>query len=95
MADLCEAQGVEYFHFIIPHAVDAERCNANNFINLIFNLACVFGVIKLNSIVIFGEFKGKNKLDELKLRFLDEKLYERFEKHLRICRRLMKLGIEA
>lgn len=63
-------------------------------LSLIYNLAMVFGVVRLNSVVVFGEFRGKKSIDELKLRFLDEKLFERFEKHLRICRRLMKLGIK-
>jgi len=54
----------------------------------------VFGVVRLNSVVVFGEFKGKKGFDELKLRFLDESLYDEFSRHLRICRRLMRLGIE-
>ncbi|MDI9609961.1 MAG: hypothetical protein QFX36_01385 [Archaeoglobales archaeon] len=33
-------------------------------------------VIRLNSVVIFGEFKGKNSIDELKLRFLDDELWK-------------------
>ncbi len=95
MADLCEAEGVEYFHFKLPHAVTADFCDSSSMLRLIYNLSMVFGVIRLNSVVIFGEFKGKSGIDELKLRFLDDDLKQRFEKHLRICRRLMKLGIEA
>jgi hypothetical protein len=95
MADLCELEEIEYFLFSLPHAVDAKECSFDSMLNLVYNLAMVFGVIRLNSTVIFGEFKGKNRIDELKLRFLDEKLFERFDKQLRICRRLMKLGIES
>ncbi len=29
----------------------------------------VFGVIRLNSVVVFGEFKGKKSFNEVKLRF--------------------------
>ncbi len=94
MADICEAEGVEYFHFSIPHAVRADYCDSTSLINLIYNLACVFGVVRLNSVVVFGEFRGKKGFDELKLRFLDENLYDEFGRHLRICRRLMRLGIE-
>lgn len=94
MADICEAEGIEYFHFSIPHAVDADYCSCRSLIDLIYSLASVFGVIRLNSVVVFGEFRGKNRYDELKLRFLDDRLYDDFSKHLRICRRLMKLGIE-
>jgi len=64
-------------------------------LRLIYNLAMVFGVIRLNSVVVFGEFRGKSRIDELKLRFLDEELHRNFERHLRICRRLIGLGIEA
>jgi hypothetical protein len=95
MADLCEAEGIEYFHFSIPHAVKADFCSHSSMLRLIYNLAMVFGVIRLNSVVVFGEFKGKKKIEELKLRFLDDSLWEKFEKHLRICRRLMKLGIQS
>ena len=95
MADLCELEGIEYFLFILPHAVDAKECSFDSMLKLIYNLVMVFGVIRLNSVVVFGEFKGKKNIEELKLRFLDEKLFEKFSKHLRICRRLMKLGVES
>ncbi len=95
MADLCEAEGIEYFYFRIPHVTTADFCSPSSMLRLIYNLATVFGVIRLNSVVVFGEFKGKSRIDELKLRFLDEDLRRDFERHLRICRRLMGLGIEA
>ncbi|WP_290597365.1 MULTISPECIES: PIN domain-containing protein [unclassified Archaeoglobus] len=94
MADLCEAEGIEYFHFSIPHAVKADFCDHSGMIKLIYSLAMVFGVVRLNSVVVFGEFKGKKKIEELKLRFLDNEFWKSFEKHLRICRRLMELGIK-
>ena len=93
MADLCEAEGIEHFHFTLPHAVQADFCSSRSMRRLIYNLAMVFGVVRLNSVVIFGEFKGKKGIEQLKLRFLDEELWKGFEKHLRICRRLMNLGI--
>lgn len=93
IADICEAESIEHFHFSIPHAVDADYCSCRSLIDFIRSLASVFGVIRLNSVVIFGEF-GEKGHDELKLGFLDDRLYENFSRHLRICRRLMKLGIE-
>ncbi|MBO8180961.1 MAG: hypothetical protein H0Z19_10905 [Archaeoglobus sp.] len=93
MADLCEAEGIEHFHFTLPHAVQADFCSSRSMRRMIYNLAMVFGVIRLNSVVVFGEFKGKKRIDQLKLRFLDEELWKGFEKHLRMCRRLMNLGI--
>jgi len=44
---------------------------------------------------VFGEFRGKKRIEDLKLRFLDENLWGKLEKHLKICRRLMKLGIQS
>jgi hypothetical protein len=96
MADLCNAEGLEYFKFDLPHLIDADYCTAKPLMGLIFNLAVVFGFIKINSVIIFGEFRGKssNYPDELKLEFQNEKLQHDFERDLRICRKLMKLGIE-
>ncbi|MCS7131047.1 MAG: PIN domain-containing protein [Archaeoglobaceae archaeon] len=94
ISDLCDAEGLEHFLFTLPHAVDANFCSFSSMVKLIYNLAMTFGVIRINSIVIFGEFKGKNAIEELKLRFLDDELWKGFEKHLRICRRLLSLGIE-
>jgi hypothetical protein len=96
MADLCNAEGLEYFKFDLPHVIDADYCTPKPLAGLIFNLAVVFGFIKINSVIIFGEFRGKssNYPDELKVEFQNKKLQHDFERDLRICRRLMKLGIE-
>ncbi len=96
LVDICNTNGLEYFKFDIPYIVDVEHCSPRLFVELLFNLAVIFGFIKINSVIIFGEFKGKssNRPDELKLLFLDDKLYNDFNKELKICRRLMKLGIE-
>jgi len=94
MTDVCEIEDLEYFLFEIPIEANAEFCTSEQFLQLVYNLATVFGVIKLNSTLIFGEFKGKTKYETLKLKFLDEKVLKEIEKDLRICRKLMKLGIE-
>ena len=96
MVDLCSAEDLEYFKFDIPYLVEVEHCSTTQFVELIFNLAVVCGFVKLNSVIIFGEFKGKssNRPNELKLLFLDDKLYNDFSKDLNICKRLMELGIE-
>jgi len=94
MVDLCELEGVEYFLFECPHVISADHCTAEQMLELVYCLAVIFGVIRLNSIVVFGEFKGKSRHEELKLRFLDDKMVEEFDRDLRICRRLMDLGIE-
>jgi hypothetical protein len=96
MADLCNAEGLEYFKLDIPHAVEAKSCTVKELLGLIFNYSVVFGFIKINSVIVFGEFRGKstNKPDELKLEFYDKKLYNDFVRDLKICRRLMELGID-
>jgi len=57
------------------------------------NLAGVFGFIKLNSAIIFGEFIGKRGLDEFKVRLFDENRSVKFGRDLKICRKLFDLKI--
>jgi len=64
------------------------------FRNLLFRLAGVFSFIKLNSVVLSGEFKGKAKPGELKALFLDEKVSVEFKREVKVCRWLMGVGIE-
>lgn len=94
MVDICEIESIEYFLFEFPHVIEADYCSSDNMLELVYSLAVVFGLIRLDSVVILGEFKGKSRMDELKLRFLDEKKSEEFERDLRICRKLTALRIE-
>ena len=95
MADLCMAEGLEYFYFDRPYRLEATTCTAPAFRRLLFNLAAVFGFIGCNGTTIFGEYGGKgNDLDELKVRFRDDEACREFTRELEICRRLMALGIE-
>ncbi len=94
MADLCEAEGLEYFLFERPYSIEAASCTAGRFAHLLFNLAAVFGFIRCNGVDILGEYGGKgNTLGELKLRFSDGELFEQFRRELTLCRRLSALGI--
>ncbi len=94
MADLCMAEGIEYFYFDRPYMLEATTCTAPAFRRLLFNLAAVFGFIDCSGTAIFGEFGGKgNDLDELKVRFRDDEAYREFLKELGICRQLSALGI--
>lgn len=93
MVDFCELENVDYFLFEHPEKIDVSHCTAENLRCLIYNLAVVLGFVKLNSILILGEYRGKSRPEDLKLRFLDEKIFEEFQKDLRICRRLMALDI--
>lgn len=94
LATLCDAHGLEHFLFEIPYEIKERKCAPSEMVNLIYYLATVFGFIQCNSVNIFGEFRGKGaNLDELKLEFLNERIYDRFFQDLKTCRRLMKLGI--
>ncbi|MCK8519785.1 PIN domain-containing protein [Methanoculleus sp. 7T] len=95
MADLCVAEGLEYFYFDRPYTMEATACTAPAFRRLLFNLAAVFGFIRCNGVAVFGEYGGKgNDLDELKVRFRDDEHYRDFSRELAICRQLSALGIE-
>ncbi|HOI14008.1 MAG TPA: hypothetical protein PLG75_09125 [Methanoculleus sp.] len=94
MADLCMAEGLEYFYFDRPYLLEATTCTAPAFRRLLFNLAVVFGFIGCNGTTIFGEYGGKgNDLDELKVRFADGEACRAFTRELEICRNLTALGI--
>ena len=94
MADLCTAEGLEYFYFDRPYLITATTCTAPALRRLLFNLAAVFGFIECNGVAIFGEYGGKgNDLDELKVRFRDDGTYHEFTRELETCRRLAALGI--
>jgi len=95
MVDLCEAEGLEYFKFDMPYDIRNSNCSYYQLNELIFNLAAVFGFVKLDSVIVFGEFSEKtsNRPNELKLRFLNEKLYDCFSQDLDICRGLLELDI--
>ncbi|MDD3856774.1 MAG: hypothetical protein PHP43_01845 [Methanoculleus sp.] len=94
MADLCMAEGLEYFYFDRPYRLETTACTAPAFRRLLFNLATVFGFVNCNEIAIFGEYGGKgNELDELKVRFRDDGAYRAFMRELKICRHLTALGI--
>ncbi len=94
MVDFCRIESLDYFNFDYPNTFNINTCSAQQFRSLIFNLAVVFGFIKLNSTIIFGEFSGKHELDNLKIRFLNKNLYNKFEKDLSICRKLEKLNFD-
>ncbi|NLZ30700.1 MAG: hypothetical protein GX885_08180 [Methanomicrobiales archaeon] len=94
MADLCTAEGLEYFYLDRPYNAEVTSCMPPAFRRLLFNLAVVFGFIQCNGIAIFGEYGGKgNNLDELKVRFQDGGQYHDFSRDLRICRQLSTLDI--
>lgn len=59
ISNLCMGKGPEYFFFEYPSPVEANECTAKQLVGLIFSLAVTCGLIKLNSVVIYGEFSYK------------------------------------
>ena len=39
----------------------ADFCDYSGMMKLIYTLAMIFGVVRLNSVVIFGEFRGEEE----------------------------------
>ena len=94
MTDLCTAEGLEHFYLDRPYNVDVTLSTPSKFLRLLFNLAVVFGFIQCDDITIFGEYGGKgDDLDELKVRFYDDRQYRDFARELEICRQLSALDI--
>jgi hypothetical protein len=87
--DFCEMNNIEYFLFTTPANVDVQRCAAQAFCELLFDLTAIFGVVRVHRTFLFCEFPSKTTLDQLKVRFATEKHYAQFTKDLKICRRLM------
>ena len=95
ISDLCKIGRIEYFLFEIPKYVQVNRCTCQQFRELLFNMARIFGVVQVGSVMVYGEYKEKssNRPDNVMLEFQNEDLFVEFEKDLTICRRLNELNI--
>jgi len=89
--DICNLHDIEYFLFKHPHGQKVRHCTYNQLIKLALNLAGVFGFIKINSAILFGEFRGKRELNEFKILLLNENMGKTLKRDLNICRKLMRL----
>ncbi|MDK2914665.1 MAG: hypothetical protein PWQ79_1580 [Thermococcaceae archaeon] len=92
ITDVARMEGLEYFYFEYPTAkLGNHEVSAYQLRTLIFNLAAVFGLVEVNGTLVYGEFGGKKRLNELKLIFRDERLQREFLFHLNLCRKLEKI----
>ncbi|MBY8999017.1 MAG: hypothetical protein KGD60_14920, partial [Candidatus Thorarchaeota archaeon] len=91
ITDICNLQDVEHFLFKLPHDHKVQHCTYKQLIKLALNLAGVFGFIKINSAILFGEFRRKRDLNEFKILLLDENMDKALKRDLNICRRLIDL----
>lgn len=95
MTDICEAEGIAYFHFKIPPKTEYSdyMADARQVRKLLYNLASLLGFIKVNNTILFGEYRGKTNPSELKARFLNDCTSKDFKRELEVCRKLSKLHI--
>jgi uncharacterized protein YdhG (YjbR/CyaY superfamily) len=95
MTDICDAEGIEHFLFEMPKEVPRESlCTGPQLRRLVADLACVLALVKMNSIIIYGEFRGKRDAEDLKAVFLDGRAADGFKKDLEVCRELKGLGFK-
>lgn len=93
MVDFCDSIGVNYILLKLPPVIQPAYCSPEQLCHLLCNLAGVLGVIQVNRLLIFGEFRGKNNF-EYKVRFLGGETPLELERDLEICRELLKLQID-
>jgi hypothetical protein len=96
VAHRCQDSQLSYFLFDVPLDSSSVRCSNHAFCEFVYDLARVFGFIKLNSVVLFGEFCNKHlaEPDQIMVEIPNEKLFTEVEKHQKICRGLSALGIK-
>jgi hypothetical protein len=92
----CEEVSLRHFLFKVPMESHSSRCSSYEFCEFLYNLARVFGFIKINSVILFGEFRDKDqaKPNQLKVEIANEHLFAEAKRHLTICRGLSALGIK-
>ncbi len=95
VAHQCKESSLSHFLFDVPVDSFSVRCSSHEFCELMFDLARVFGFVKVNSVVLYGEFQDKHlaKLDQIMVEIPSENLFTEVEKHLKICRELSVLEI--
>lgn len=95
VAERCDKQNVEYVLLDVPRAMKDVECSCDKLRRLISALAHVFGVIKVNSVFMYGDFqeRGQETFDKIKVVFQNDELYDTCEKHLKLCRRINDIGI--
>ena len=95
LADRCESISLPHIFLQVPRFVEPVNCSYPAFRKLIAMLSYIFGVIKVNTVAIYGEFH-KTEMNQgfcLKLVFQNKSLYDDFQKHVHLCRKINELKI--
>lgn len=90
MTDVCEVCGLDYFLFRVPRRIKGGDVPAGRFLTLLQLASGVYGFVRLNGVLVIGEYGGKRDHDEVKV-FLDGERAERFRRDLEISRGLVEL----
>lgn len=92
LQDVLETYGLEYFKLEPPQRISPELAAPRKIIRLLSLLSEVFGFVKMENMVLYGEYRGKNP-GELKLSSLSGELNPEIIRDLKICRELSSLNI--
>ena len=93
ITDICSLHDIEHFLFKLPLNQKVDHCTYKQLIKVALNLAGVFGFIKINSAILFGEYRGKRDRNEFKVLLLDDKIRSSLENNIQICRKLIDIRI--
>jgi len=94
MTTICDAESIECVYLKMPFEAGTLAGTPRQMRSLIFSLAVAFGAVRVNSAVIFSEYRGKDALENARLHFLNTGTMNEFVKGVGICRSLLSLGIE-
>jgi len=95
LATLCKAKGVEAFLFVLPRENLPGSTGFGEVCRWLYALAAVWGVVKVNSVLLFSEWRGRADLRyPVKARLLNETMANGCIRDLQLCRELGSLGIE-
>lgn len=92
--NVCKTYGLDYFLLQVPYEFKDVCCSARACRQLIGLFAVAAGFIKLNATFLLGSFKGQS-LDgplQVKTWFLNETLADEVQRHVMICRKLLKFS---
>ena len=95
MSTLCEAEGVESFLFMLPRDDLPKTAGFLEIGRWLYALAAVWGVVKVNSVLLFSEWRGRtDQRYQVKVRFLNTSMANGCNRDLQLCRELRGLGID-
>ncbi len=81
-----QAQQLSSIYFKLPHSLAVEKVDVKKIPDLIYDLVTVFGIIKVNNIILLGEWRGKEANDYFQERLKIYNIEEDIARDINICR---------